>query len=225
MKRTALLSTGVAAVVLGAYLCGHLRAQPQQYQGQLQQTAGNIPVAPPRTKIAVINLQQVVKGYEKWKSFEGSYKQNYDWYNAEFEKRKARAMELKTQLSKMSPGEEREKIEQQMRTLDREVQDLGDSAKKNLAKMQDMAAVEIYREVQQAVEHYARANDIELVVHYNDASAPTELFNPMNIQRKMQTGACMPMYITPGMDITLQITDMLNQRLHAAAPTGQPMQR
>jgi Skp family chaperone for outer membrane proteins len=225
VKRTALLSARLAAVFLTAYLCGHVHADPPQYQSQVQQTSGNIPVAPPRTKIAVINLQQVVKGYEKWKSFEGTYKQTYDWYNAEFEKRKARAMELKTQLSKMPPGEEREKIEQQMRGLDREVQDLGDSAKKNLAKMQDMAAVDIYKEVQQAVEHYARANDIELVVHYNDAVTPSDLFNPMNIQRKMQTGACMPMYITPGMDITPQITDMLNQRLHAAAPAGQAIQR
>jgi Skp family chaperone for outer membrane proteins len=211
----------VVAALSTAYLCGQLRADPQQYQ-PVQQTGGNIPAAAPRTRIATINLQQVVKGYDKWKSFETTYKQNYDWFNAEFEKRKAQAVKLKGDLGKIVPGDpERDKIEQQMRSLDREVQDLGDSAKKHLAKMQDEAAVVIYREVQQAVEHYARSNDIELVVHYNDAISPSDMFNPMNIQRKMQTGACMPMYITPGMDITAQITDMLNQRLHAQAPTNQ----
>jgi Skp family chaperone for outer membrane proteins len=228
VKRTAILLTGFVTLGLSSYIVNPLRADPQQYQSQsqLQPTSANIPAAPPRTKFAVINLQQVVKGYEKWKSFEGAYKQNYDWYNAEFEKRKAQAQALKGEAAKHAPNDpELEKLQQQMRTLDREVQDLGESAKKHLAKMQDDAAVMIYREVQAAVEHYARANDIELVVHYNDAVAPADLINPMNIQRKMQTGAFMPMYITPGMDITAQITDMLNQRLHASAATPQATQR
>jgi hypothetical protein len=63
-----------------------------------------------------------------------------------------------------------------------------------------------------------------MVMHYNDAVVPADLYNSVNIERKLQTGACMPMYLAPGMNITDTISAMLNQRLGPApapAPAGQ----
>jgi Skp family chaperone for outer membrane proteins len=223
VKRTGIILTVVAALGVTAYVGSQLRAQNQQpYPGQVQQTTATAPAAPLRTRIAIINLQQVIKQYRKWTDFEQNYRNAYQYYNAEFEKKKAQGVTLKSQLDKAGDDAAKEKIQQELKGLERQVQDLGEAAKKQLSKMRDDQAVQIYREVEEAVQHYARANDIEMVLHYNDAMVPADIYNPVNIERKLQTGACMPMYSAPGMNITDTIAMMLNQRLGATAAPAAP---
>src|SRR5262249_3804508 len=102
------------------------------------------------------------------------------------------------------------------------MQDMGEEAKKLLSKKRDEQAVIIYKEIEEAVQHYARANDFELVLHFNDAIVPADMYSPMNVQRKLQIGACMPMYHHPQMDITAAVISMLNQDY--AATSNQPGQ-
>jgi Skp family chaperone for outer membrane proteins len=223
VKKTVIGVTALATLGVTAYLGSQLRAQ-QQPTGQVQQAVATAPATPLRTRIAVINLQQVIKQYRKWNDFEQSYKNLYGQYNAEFERNKSTGVALKSQLEKSADDATKEKIQQQLKDLERHVQDLGENAKKQLGKMRDDQAVQIYREVEEAVQAYARANDIEMVMHYNDAVVPADLYNSVNIERKLQTGACMPMYLAPGMNITDTISAMLNQRLGPApapAPAGQ----
>jgi Skp family chaperone for outer membrane proteins len=223
VKKTAISLTALATLGVTVYLGSHLRAQYQSQTGQVQQTVATAPAAPLRTRIAVINLQQVIKQYRKWNDFETSYKNLYGQYNTQFERQKAKGMDLKSQLDKAVDDATKERIQQAIKELEREVQDMGEQAKKALGKMRDDQAQQIYQEVEQAVHAYARANDIEMVMHFNDAVAQADYYHPLNVQRKLQTGACMPMYLAPGMDITNTISSMLNQRLGAtpAAPTGQ----
>jgi Skp family chaperone for outer membrane proteins len=225
VKRTITAAAAVVTVGVLAYVGGHLLAaqqDPQASQSQIQPVNANIPQqppAPPRTRIAVINLAQVIKSYDKWKTFEESYKLAFSHYNGEFEIRKKRGLELKGELGKIAPDDPKaESMKQELRKLDREVQDLGEEAKKYLNKMQDDMAIQIYHEVNEAVEHYARANDIEMVMHFNDGITAQDILNPANVQRKLQNPACMPMYVTPGMNITGSIVEMLNQRLRAMTP-------
>jgi Skp family chaperone for outer membrane proteins len=223
VKRTVITLTAMAALGATAYLGSQLRAQnPQQYTGQVQQATATAPVKPLTTRVAIINLQQVIKQYRKWTDFEQNYKNAYQYYNAEFEKRKTQGVSLKSQLDKTADDATKDKIQQQLKDLERQVQDLGETAKKQLGKMRDEQAVQIYREVEEAVQHYARANDIEMVLHYNDAIVPADMYNAVNIERKLQTGACMPMYSAPGMNITDTIAMMLNQRLGATAAPAAP---
>ncbi len=228
MKQT--LIACAAVLTVGLALNAGARAQgaqdPQQQPGQIVPATANIPQAQPlRTRIAVINLSEVIKGYDKWKTFQQSYKQAFEHFNVEFETRKKTGLGLKSDLGKLTPDDPNaEKIKQQLRELDRQVQDLGEEAKKYLGKMQDGFAVEVYREVNEAVEHYARANDIEMVMHFNDGVTAQDIMNPANVQRKLQNPACMPMYTAPGMNITASITEMLNQRLRAMTPPSQPGQ-
>jgi len=225
VKKTVISLTALATLGVTAYLGSQLRAQNQpQAMSQVQQATATAPAAPLRTRIAVVNLQQVIRQYRKWNDFEQSYKNLYGQYNAEFERRKANGVALKSQLEKAPDDAAREKIQQQLKDLERQVQDLGETAKKQLGKMRDDQAVQIYQEVEQAVQAYARANDIEMVLHFNDAVAPADLYHAANIERKLQTGACMPMYVAPGMNITDIISRMLNDRLGATpapAPSGQ----
>ena len=195
---------GLAAATL--ILCSTAAAQqPGQPNQQYQ------PPPVPKTKIAILNLQQVVKSYEKWKVFEEEYKRNYKSFDAEFEKIKSEGLKLKDQLAKEPPDSQNaEAMKRRLKELDRMVQDLGDNAKSRLLKLQDDMSIHIYQEVELAVEAYAKANDIDLVMQFNDGVQANDKNNPQNIQRKMQTGACMPMYTVAGMDISPTIIIMLN---------------
>jgi Skp family chaperone for outer membrane proteins len=219
VKSTAIILTGVVSLGLAIYCGTQLRAQPQQqYNGQVQQTIATAPVAPPRTKIAVVNLQSVIRQYVKSRDLEVQYKSMYDNYNKDFEGKKARAVQLKSELEK-ADASVRDQLEQQLRNLQREADDMAEQAKKTLGKLRDEQAVQIYSEIEEAVKAYARSQDIELVLHFNDAIAPADLHNPAVVERKMATVGCMPIYVTPGMDITNMIAAMLNQRL-GMAPQG-----
>jgi Skp family chaperone for outer membrane proteins len=218
VKRTIITLTALGTLGVTAYVGSQLRAQNQpQATGRVQQAAATAPAAPLRTRIAVINLQQAIKQYRKWSDFEQTYKNLYNQYNAEFERKKASGVALKNQLDKAADDATKDNIQKQLKELDRQVQDLGETAKKQLGKMRDDQAVQIYREVEEAVQYYARANDIEMVLHFNDAVAAADLYQPLNIERKLQTGACMPMYVAQGMNITDIISSMLNNRLGASA--------
>ncbi len=223
VKKAAISLTALATLGLTVYLGSHLRAQYQsQPTGRVQQAVATAQVKPLQTRVAVINLQQVIKQYRKWNDFEQGYKNLYNQYNAEFERQKAKGMDLKSQLDKAVDDATKDKIQQASKELERQVQDMGERAKKELGKMRDEQAQQIYQEVEQAVQAFARANDIEMVLHFNDAVAPADYYHPLNVQRKLQTGACMPMYVDPRMNITDTISGMLNQRLSAtpAAPSG-----
>jgi hypothetical protein len=92
-------------------------------------------------------------------------------------------------------------------------------------------SVQIYAQVEEAVSVYAKANDLDLVLTYNDGVQGSELHNAQNIQRKMQTGALMPIYSVNGMDISNYIIYMLNAHYKAASTAvgspngGQPRQQ
>jgi Skp family chaperone for outer membrane proteins len=220
VKRTFIAFTVAGTIAVVGYFGSRLYAEPQYQQQQVTQTNAVSTAPPVRTKIALINLQSVIKQYEKWQTFEGSLKTEVQKFNKDFEQRKAKALEVKAQFEKTVDEAARDQLQNQLRTLDRELQDFGEGAKKALGKYHDEAAVQIYREVQSAVAAYARANDIELVMQYNDVIAEAELFHPANVARKLQTPSCMPIYVTEGMDITNVIANNLNQRLHAYSAPG-----
>lgn len=211
-KLRTLVGLAAAALIVCSTANAQQAGQPnQQYQ----------PPPIPKTKIAILNLQHVVKNYEKWRLFEEEYKTKYKGYDAEFEKIKKEGLGLKEQLTKMpQDSPEAERIKSRLKILDREVQDLGDKAKSQLLKLQDDMSIHIYTEVEAAVGAYAKANDIDLVMQYNDGVLPTDKSNPQNIQRKMQTGAMMPMYSVDGMDISPTIIVMLNDHYRRSSPQG-----
>jgi Skp family chaperone for outer membrane proteins len=214
VKRTVIILTGLATLAATAYLGSRLQAQ----NGQVQQVGATAPAAALRTRIAVVNLMGVVKQYQKWQDFENSYKTALKDATAEFDKLKTEAMRLKAELEKATDEATRVKIQEQMKALDRQVQDKNEQFKRDLLKWRDDIAVQIYREIDDAVKAYARANDIDMVLHFSDAVTPADMFHPANVERKLQTLACMPMYVAQGMDITAQVTEMLNARLRTTAP-------
>lgn len=221
MKRTVGILTGAAALGVAIFFGSRLLAQ---------QPAAQAPAAQPlHTRVAVLNLPHVIKSYQKYQTFEREWQETYKTFDKQYESKRALLVQYQSELQKTPEGPNRDKLEANIRTLQHEMQEMGEDAKKQLGKKRDEQAVIIYKEIEEAVQAYARANNIELVMHFNDNIVPADIYNPMNIQRKLQLGACFPMYHAPGMDITNWIIQMLNQRYQSMmaqpAPGGAPAPR
>jgi Skp family chaperone for outer membrane proteins len=216
---------GLATLGAAAYLGSGVWGQQPNYSPTAVAQPAN-PVQPQRTpvqtRIAVVNMLQVVKSYKKCQTCEDYVKNLYMQGEQQLNAKKKVLEGLKAEVENPNTTpQRREQLEKDWRKVQREMEEIGEEFKTKGAKMRGDLLVGIYREVEEAVSAYAKANGIELVMHYNDASpsAPADYYSPMNVQRKMSAGACMPMYITPGMDISGAVVDMLNRRL-ASAPTG-----
>src|SRR5581483_3904826 len=72
--------TGIAALATAACLGGGVQAQ----QGGIQQTSAVQP-APLRTRIALVNLPQVIKSYMKYQNFEREWQETYKNFDAQYE--------------------------------------------------------------------------------------------------------------------------------------------
>jgi Skp family chaperone for outer membrane proteins len=208
VKRTVAILAGAAALGLAVFLGSRLVAQqpaPQQ---------------PLRTRVGLVNLPHVIKSYNKYLAFEREWNEQYKQFEKQFESKRALLEQYQQQLTKSTTDAERTKWETEGKKIQREMQDQGEEAKKVLSKKRDDQAVIIYKEIEEAVAAFARANDLELVLTYNDAVASADLNSAGNIQRKLQMGALFPMYHSPNMEITNWIIKMLNDRFGQQA--GQP---
>jgi Skp family chaperone for outer membrane proteins len=212
VKRT----LGILAVVatLGAvvYLGSRVWAQQQPYNGGTQ-------AAPMQTHIALVNLAQVIKNYKKYQAFEDNLKQQSEYYQKQFNDKKSQlaAKQGQSQTNPPMQQAQAEQLADEIKNLQRDLQDMADKVKQRLAKQEFDELVLLYKEVTEAATVYAKANAIDLVMHYNDAIGP-DAFSPALFQRKLANGACMPMYMDPRMDITDVVTGMLNQRLASSTP-------
>jgi Skp family chaperone for outer membrane proteins len=229
VKRNAVILAGAVTLALTFYFATMVWAQ-QRAGGQPPYPGTAAPAAPAtqqpaqlHTKIALVNLQQVIKSYLKYQNFEKEFQEQYKRTAQQIEAKNNQMVQYQNLLKSnpSAPQNQRDEFELKMKALQREMQDLDEAAKKHLSKMRDDQSVQIYREVEEAVKRFAVANGIELVLHYNDAP-DAEVYQPVHVQRKLGVAAGMPIYKAPGMDITNSIAMMLNQRYQASAPATAP---
>jgi Skp family chaperone for outer membrane proteins len=216
-----MLATGMAVLSGAIYLGSTLSAQ--QPTGPQAQPPAAVPA--PQTKIALINLNYVVKNYAKFIALQGEMKGVLTEYQNK-DKTLATQFEAKTK-EQQTPGlapAAKDKIDVELLNLKHAREDNSAAGKKVLADKSDAGMVTLYIEVANAAKLYAVPRGIELVMHYNDALDQSEMWSAPNIARKLQAGACIPLYYQPGMDISPQVVQMLNQSyqagLHPPAAAG-----
>jgi Skp family chaperone for outer membrane proteins len=166
----------------------------------------------PRTKVALINLAQVVKNYDKVKAFQNETKAALQHFQ---EKSKELQKQIETHTKEMQKSDleadQREKLGKSLRKYQRQLEDLSNDAKTTWTKKNDEQMVILYKEVVTAAQRYGAAHGFELVLHYNDAATDQpDYWHPGNVTRKLQAGACIPMHIASGMDITKEVVTALN---------------
>jgi Skp family chaperone for outer membrane proteins len=177
-----------------------------------------------RTRVALLNLTYVIKNYGKYSSFQSEIKKLIEpFQNTDTQYRKE-AEELSKQITPTTTAEKRAEIERKLKDIQRKVEDNNAEAKVVLGKKTDDEMKIVYMDVVAAAQGYATSHEFDLVLHYNDAVTKEDYFSAANISRKLQSGALMPLYAAPGMDISQEVVNLLNYNLKPAtsgvAPTG-----
>lgn len=198
MKKTfALLFVGMAALGTITYMAGRSTADAK--------------AGAPRTRVALVNLNYVIKNYEKYKAFQNELKKEGEVHQKEIQTKTAQMEAIKKKITPALPASEREKLESQFRNLKRDVEDITAKARGSLSRKGSEAMVTIYKEVRDTAQRYAASADFDLVFHFEEAATPAELDTPKNIMRKMNAGGCVPMYWKNGMDISWHVVTQLNK--------------
>lgn len=220
MKKTVLAAGGL--LVLGA-LC---------YVGQLAaQSRAAGPAAAPaqsaaasRTRIALLNLTYVIKNYDKYKHFQDEIKTVIDPFKKTDDELRKRMEELTKQAedaAKKGGATSRDELERQATELKRKIEDNSKEAKLVLGKKSDDEMKILFMDVYEAARRYAISHEFDLVLHYNDAVTQEDYMSPPNIGRKLNTGALSPLYVGQGLDISVEVVNMLNYNVRPQnAPGG-----
>ena len=210
MKRTLFLLVGVIALGTAIYASSTLLAQ----------TTGS-PATGSKTKVGVVNLTVVIKGYTKFKMYQEQLKREVDPFQAKDLAWKTEGEKLAKEAQlPATTAATRDTMEKRLKELQRLIEDNKAEAQKVLVKAQEAQLVTLYKDVRSVVDRIAVAHGYDLIMHYNDVTDPAEYLSAPNIARKMQAGAAMPMYIGAGVDISATVLATLNASAGTPAASG-----
>jgi Skp family chaperone for outer membrane proteins len=185
-------------------------------------------VAPPTriggTRVAVFNLTAVIKSYTKFKTFQAELKAAVDPFQARDTawKKEGERLAKEAQSPDTTP-QRKEELEEQLKDLQRRIEDNKARASKALQKRQGEQLAELYSDVERAARRLAKDRGYDLILHYNDATDDADRRSEANVTRKMQAGALIPIFAGPGVDISEDVAAALNDRaraLEASAPAA-----
>gem|GEM_PF-2555444 len=222
MKRTMLFVGGLLALASTAYVGSHLWAQ-----------GTGAPAAPTQTRIAFVNIETVFQNYEKAVLYKKEMENAIAPFKVKAEKLKAEILqwqrELQDPTSAKNPKFNKEQWEAGILKNKRDLEDLTKEVGKIVGTKNEEQVVQLYKEVNDAVQAHALANGFQAVMCFGESTKLPPL-GFENISRKvqgMEGSGCMSfMYIAPGLDISQAVTEALNRRYRSTAtiPTNSGVQ-
>jgi Skp family chaperone for outer membrane proteins len=181
------------------------------------------PMASPGTRVAVVNINKVLKNYNKAQSLNSSIRTKVQAYAAEINAKKEEIQKLQTKLtSPTTTPQEKDGIEKQIVNLQRYLQDKDNEARKVISKEQGDIAVQIFREIEGVIRAVAASNNFDIVLSYPDATDDAEMYTQDNVVRKLAAQAAMPLFYKPHVDMTNAVIQTLNASYPAPTPTSTP---
>jgi Skp family chaperone for outer membrane proteins len=173
-----------------------------------------------RPRIALVNLHEVLKDYQKLKLLQEQFKQKAQAYDDQLKKMKEQMDQLQEEYKKAATPQDKERLESAMSKLRFEAQDLNTKGQKDLMKFQEDQMALVYREVDQVVREYAAANGIDLVLRFREDWG-ADYHKPQHIVARLNS-PFWPMYFDASVNITGQIRDLLFRRYANGQGTGAP---
>jgi Skp family chaperone for outer membrane proteins len=175
------------------------------------------PSTTPKSRIALVNLMQLVKGSTKVRSF---MEVNKKYLQPLQDQAKKLVIQINGQTKELENKElsrdRRTELETQLTESKSKFDKLAEEAKAAFRKKNDEQLVIVYKEITETANRYARQHDFDMIFHYNDFPADTpDYFGLVNVTRKMQAGAAMPLYIRDGVEITDELIAILNDAFRA----------
>jgi Skp family chaperone for outer membrane proteins len=178
----------------------------------------------PRTRIGLVNLTYVINNYDKYMQYREEIKKIIEPCQKRDAELRAKLEELRKKVENPSllqtAGKDRnekiekEKLEKEVKEVQKDLEENKETSKKKLGKRSDDQMKVIYMDVMEATQSYATTHDLDLVLQHNDAITQEYLFSAQNIARKLSTGGLMPLYSKEEMDISQDLVVLLNQKMH-----------
>jgi Skp family chaperone for outer membrane proteins len=170
-----------------------------------------------RTRIAFVNLQEVIKVYPKYTGLQNAVKEKDKFYMDKLKVMDDKLRELqKKHADRATPETEKSKIEADARLIKVDMENLTNEAKKELIKFHDDTMSAIYLEINEVVKTYASQNGIDIVFRFTEDWTNETYYKPENVVRRM-TLPLWPMYYDQNLNITAVVSRNLNAKYQAAA--------
>jgi Skp family chaperone for outer membrane proteins len=210
VKRTVFIAAGVALMGVAFYVGSQMHAQAPR---------------PLQTRVALVNMVQVLKNYKKAQNFEAQIRDRAKGIEAQLKPYQDQLIKLRDEKNNPATSAQRkEQIDTMAKKISFEGEQKQEELKKDLIKINNDYVQQVYREVEQAVTAYARSQNYEMVLFYNDVVTAEDFYHPETLKRKLQLpAALMPMMVSPGMDISDAIVKTLNAPFAGGGtPAGVP---
>jgi Skp family chaperone for outer membrane proteins len=176
----------------------------------------------PGTRVAVVNINKVLKNYAKAQSLNNAIRNKVQGYAKMMNDKRDEMQKAQAELAKpTTTGPTKENLEKQVVNLQRQLQDIDNEARKVISKEQGDIAVQIFREIEGVIRAVATTNNFDLVLSYPDATEDNEMYVQDNVVRKLAAQAAMPLYYKPQVDMTKAVIDTLNVS-YPVATAGSP---
>lgn len=212
-KVIACVVTATAAVGLvwvGGWLRGQVTAQqaPQASQSAIG-----------RTKIALINVNKILKEYEKASYLGQSLMKETELRGMEIKSKQAAIAAVQKEMQTAPTPEIRDAKERDMKNLQRELEDFDAKIRREMTEKQNKMLTEVYQEIQSVINSLVNTHDVDLVFFYPDAPSDAEKNLPVVLMQKLRPSAAFPIYHR-GLDFTDVVVATLNK--HYPAPKMPP---
>jgi Skp family chaperone for outer membrane proteins len=206
-----LLTVGLVAVALAC--CGRLL-----YAQQAAVPSGQM-------RVAIVNMGLVFTKYDKAVALKTQLERSVEPYKQEAEKLKKDMLSWAEAMKR--PGfnpKDKEQYENGIRINQRKLEDMELTVRKQVGKQQQDQIVNLYKEINDAIQAYARSQGIQIVFGFGEQT-DGDIYSLANITRKMQgmdVGGCNPLFYGPDVDISRSVIQYLNSNYQRAAsvPSG-----
>jgi Skp family chaperone for outer membrane proteins len=181
------------------------------------------PASLPGTRVAVVNINKVLKNYNKAQGLNNAIRNKVQAYAKQMNDKREEMQKLQAELAKPTiTPQQKEQIEKQIVNLQRYLQDIDNEARKVIGKEQGDIAVQIYKEIEGVIRAVATTNNFDLVLSYPDATEDAEMYIQDNVVRKLAAQAAMPLFYKAHIDITAAVIQTLNASYPAPVAAGSP---
>ncbi len=198
MKRSVIWTVVVVVLGIVAYVSSNLGAKPAPALA-----------TPAHTRVVLLNLRWVIKKYDKYQDFIARMKKEEKRY-LDILKQKQEQLDVFAEQMKNLQGEAREAKSKEISTIQNEMEDVKVNARKDVTAKSNEEMVAVYKTVREAATRYAKANNLDLVLHFEGAAEKDEVDSTALITRNMNAGGSVPLYWNPDLDISVPVLDALN---------------
>jgi Skp family chaperone for outer membrane proteins len=167
------------------------------------------------TRIAILNIGEVLAQYQKATNAKKELEAVVQPYKALSDKLRSELTKLQQEATDPKADDDaKNAARQKVLAMGRKLEDLETEARSTIGKKSEQSFIDIYSDIQAAVQKEADAKNFDLVLIYGEQLNKDDVLKFANLTRKLQAanqGAVVPIFIRPRIDLTQATLKSLNE--------------